>query len=348
MATFPGRNGRITFMRDDPNGFAQVWVADSDLSHARQLTDYQATSGWSAWSPDGSRIVFDSDVTDPDHDNDPFIDDIFTMKPDGTDVVKLTNSIGYAGGAAAYSPDGRLIVFEADRGDYPAKAGIYVMNAKDGSHVRRITSLPEHVNWDGAPRFSPDGKRLVFTRFRDGYTKPNGQVVEPGSAVFTVKLDGSDLNRLSPWELSAGDADWSPDGSRLVFEAYPPEFPRGSAWVVGANGHGLKNLTPAADHHGRPGRVRRSCLLTGWNQDHAPARPLLRRRQLQCGPRDDAPGRHQPQVRHGRPGLRAPAGLGQGSAPLDRGSSSGTGRHRRPVPCAQGYGSARALPGVSV
>ena len=55
MATFPGRNGRITFMRDDPNGFAQVRVADSDLSHARQLTDYQATSGWSAWSPDGSR-----------------------------------------------------------------------------------------------------------------------------------------------------------------------------------------------------------------------------------------------------------------------------------------------------
>ena len=244
MATFPGRNGRITFMRDDPNGFAQVWVADSDLSHAKQLTDYQATSGWSAWSPDGSRILFDSDVTDPDHNNDPFIDDIFTMKPDGTDVVKLTDSIGYAGGSAAYSPDGRLIVFEADRGDYPAKAGIYVMNSKDGSHVRRITSLPEHVSWDGSPRFSPDGRRLVFTRFRDGYTKPSGQVVEPGAAVFTVKLDGSDLDRLTPWELNAGDADWSPDGSRLVFEAYPPEFPRGSAWVVSANGHGLKNLTP--------------------------------------------------------------------------------------------------------
>ena len=153
-------------------------------------------------------------------------------------------------GRAAYSPDGRLIVFEADRGDYPAKAGIYVMKAKDGSRVRRITPLPEHVNWDGAPRFSPDGKPLgtVFTCSCDGYTKPNGQVVEPGSAVFTVKLD-----RLRPqpaqsaWSSPGpGDADWSPDGKKLVFEQNGPVGDRGDAWVIGADGRGLRNLTAAA------------------------------------------------------------------------------------------------------
>ena len=232
-ATFPGRNGRITFMRDDVNGFAQVWVADSDLSHARQLTDFRATSGWSAWSPDGSRIAFDSDVTDPDHDNDPFINDIFTIRPDGTGLRKLTDSIGYAGGSAAWSPDGRLIVFEADRGDYPAQAGIYVMNSRDGSNVRRITSLAPGIDWDGAPKFSPDGKRILFTRYS-----------AKGAAVHTMRLDGSGLRRLTPWELNANDADWSPDGTRIVFEAYPDDYPRGSAWVVGANGKGLKNLTP--------------------------------------------------------------------------------------------------------
>jgi len=244
-ATFPGRNGDITFMREDENGFFQTWVARADLTQARQLTSVPfRNSGWSAWSPDGSRIAIDTDREDPNLNDDVVVEDIFTIKPDGSGLRKLTNSIGLAGGDPAYSPDGKLIAFESDRGDYPAKMGIYVMNAEDGSHVLRVTTLPSTASFDGSARFSPDGRKLVFTRFRDGYTKPNGQVVEPGSAVFTVKLDGSDLNRLTPWELNAGDADWSPDGSRLVFEAYPPEFPRGSAWVVGANGHALKNLTP--------------------------------------------------------------------------------------------------------
>ena len=186
-------------------------------------------------------------MTDPDHENDPFIDDIFTMKPDGTGLVKLTDSVGYAGGAAAYSPDGHQIVFEADRGDYPAKAGIYIMNARDGSHMRRFTRLPEGVNWDGAPRFSPDGKKLVFTRFRDGYTKPNGQVVEPMSALFIVKPNGSGLHRITDWSSPGpGDADWSPDGKKLVFEQNGPVGDRGDAWVIGADGRGLRNLTAAA------------------------------------------------------------------------------------------------------
>ena len=65
MATFPGRNGPITFMRQDENGFWQTWVARADLSHEVQVTHLRANSGWSAWSPDGSRIAINTDVNDP-------------------------------------------------------------------------------------------------------------------------------------------------------------------------------------------------------------------------------------------------------------------------------------------
>jgi hypothetical protein len=40
------RTGRFTFMRQDPLGDWQVWVANADLSGARQPTHENAYSGW--------------------------------------------------------------------------------------------------------------------------------------------------------------------------------------------------------------------------------------------------------------------------------------------------------------
>ncbi len=117
------------------------------------------------------------------------------------------------------------------------------MNASDGSHVRRVTTLPVTASFDGAPRFSPDGRRLLFTRERYGLTTPTGEPIRDTSAIFVVKLDGSDLHRISPWGLTAGDGDWSPDGRQIVFELGRLFNGRGDAFVVGADGHGLRNLT---------------------------------------------------------------------------------------------------------
>ena len=52
-----------------------------------------------------------------------------------------------------------------------------------GVIAERITSIPAGVDWDSSPRFSPDGKRLVFTRFFATSTTPDGQVVGPALCV---------------------------------------------------------------------------------------------------------------------------------------------------------------------
>ena len=279
LATFPGRNGPITFMRQDANGHWQTWIARSDLSHARQLTSIpDRDSGWSAWSPDGKRIAFDSNRADPDPDADPYINDIFTMKADGTDVRKLTDSVGYAGGAPAYSPDGRLVAFEADRGDYPAQAGIYVMNARDGSHRRRITTLPPDRYWDGAPRFSPDGKKLLFTRSRNDWSE---------SAIHVVRLDGSGLRRITPWDLNAGDGTGRPMGSRSCSRPTRRLSAR-ERLDRGSDGDGLENLTPTPTLDGRPRRLLGPRLLAGRKADPAAPRALLRGRLVHRRARDDA------------------------------------------------------------
>ena len=230
--------GPLAFMRYDAEENWQMWVACGDLVEATQVTDISGRdSGFPVWSPDGSRIAFDSNRDDPNPVDDPKINDVFTMEPDGSGVIRLTDGRGFHSDPA-YSPDGSLIAFASDPGRLSEKQGIYLMNAADGSQVRRVTSLPPAASLDYAPRFSPDGTQLVFTRDVDE--------AAGDAAIYVVNLDGSGLRKITSGGFYPGDADWSPDGTRIVFEASDPQFPFGGVWIVGSDGRGLRNVTATA------------------------------------------------------------------------------------------------------
>src|SRR5215210_1858332 len=231
-ATFPGGYGRIVFWREDAGGFVQTWVADKDLSDQAKVTSGKANNGWAVWKPGGAKLAFDSDRADPDPTDSEAINDIFKMHPDGTGVLKLTHS-GAFNADAGWSPDGSQIAFDSDRRNHQGRLEIHVMDA-DGTDVRRLTTLPSEAMFDLAPRFSPDGRRIVFTRY----------ITDPGrSALFTVRLDGSGLRQLTPWGNGAGDADFSPDGKKLVFEATPNKNCFGEIYTVDSDGQHLTNIT---------------------------------------------------------------------------------------------------------
>jgi Tol biopolymer transport system component len=254
QATSPGSNGRIAFMRPDAHGLWQVWTANPDLTAAQQLTAGDATSGWPGWAPDAERIAFDSDRADPDPTDDVFVNDVFTMRADGSDVTKLTDSVGFSGDPA-YSPDGELIAFDADRGIRSGDPGwtsanpdlsIYVTDATDGHPTRRVTTPPAGSS-DTEPRFSPDGRKLVFTRFRGGSSVESGRrsprTAGDTSAVFVVRVDGTRLRRITGWGARTGQADWSPDGGRIVFEDVGDYLGNADVYTVRADGSGLAKLT---------------------------------------------------------------------------------------------------------
>jgi Tol biopolymer transport system component len=250
LATPPGPNGRIAFHRTDANGFLQTWTANPDLTAAQQLTTGLANSGFPGWAPDASRIAFDTDRADPDLSDDFIVNDVFSMRADGSDAVKLTDSVGFSGDPA-YSPDGSLIVFDADRGVTSGDPGftqalpdlsIYVMDATDGHPTRRITTAPAGSS-DSEPRFSPDGSKIVFARWRGGLTMESGRLVGDTSALFVVKLDGTGPRRITGWGARVGHADWSPDGSRIVFEDVGDYRGNTDVYTVGPDGGGLTKLT---------------------------------------------------------------------------------------------------------
>jgi TolB protein len=115
---------------------------------------------------------------------------------------------------------------------------IFTMRA-DGTHVRQITQLgadptdkKKQPFQDGAPTWSPDGKRLAFgrTKLSTGHT-----------AIFTIRLDGSGLRRITPWKRDARQPDWSPDGRWLAFYMNSQQ----DVALVHPNGKGLHIIASA-------------------------------------------------------------------------------------------------------
>src|SRR6266581_2436969 len=114
--------------------------------------------------------------------------EIWTVSPDGTDP-RLLIDLGECGGGGcsgglAWSPDGSMLAFYSMRDNLSTRTrAIYVVHA-DGSGLRRLNNDGFQASW------SPDGSRLVFTRF----PRLPGSVGDRwGGELFTMAPDGSDL-----------------------------------------------------------------------------------------------------------------------------------------------------------
>ena len=81
----------------------------------------------------------------------------------------------------------------------------------DGTDVARLTDAGATSTLNGAPAWSPDGRRIAFERYGPG---PYGQ----GWAIHVMNADGSGQTRL----IEGGRRPaWSPSGHGLVYECAP-------------------------------------------------------------------------------------------------------------------------------
>jgi len=141
---------------DVPDDLQQgsIWKVRADGTETTVLTDGPGTDlddRQPNWSPTGEHILFQRHVPGSDDWN------IYTIKPDGTDIHQVTTSTA-SDTDASWSADGRWIVYSTDEGGLPVP-NIFVVSVDGGTPVR----VTENSTFeDGAPSFSPDGSLIAF------------------------------------------------------------------------------------------------------------------------------------------------------------------------------------------
>jgi Tol biopolymer transport system component len=209
QAAFPANNGKIAFsnygdlrvVNPDGSGHASVLAA----TPGEHVSDYDPE-----WSPNGRKIV---SVSDPAGCCE--CCEIYVTNVSDSQRTRLTNTPegenGYRiVGSPTWSPDGRKIAFVSlhDRKNPDDhRTDIWVMKA-DGSAKTNITDTLRTT--EGAPAWSPDGKRIAFVR----YTGPDEL---PTANVYVMNPNGTGETKLTSAGTSGTALSWSPDGTKIAF-----------------------------------------------------------------------------------------------------------------------------------
>jgi len=227
QALFPSISpdgSRIAFASMD-TGVWYIYLVNVDGTDLVQFTTF--SSAVPHWSPDGLRLVFNSD-----HDDEPTdTPDLWGMDLDGTNLVEYVDRPPTADFNGQWSPDGKRILFVSDRdGNY----NLYVIGA-DGTGLKRLTS---HRAADYNPCWSPDGSMIAFASDRSGNLD-----------VYVMDSDGSNVVRLTTSSGYDAAPAWSPAGDRIVFES--DRAGHSDLWIINADGSNPIQLTDdeAADIH---------------------------------------------------------------------------------------------------
>lgn len=184
-----------------------IWTVGYDgLQEFRVTTNY--TDRAPAWGKT-NRIAFQS-MRDSWASG---TNEIYTINPDGTGLLRLTN--GWAEDHnAAWSPDGSKIVFASDRsGRGRGAMHLWMMNA-DGTGQTQLT----FGSGEDDPVWSPDGTQIAYTLVAGG--QPN--------ALWVMNANGSNAKALltgfipapGGWlEFHPGQPTWSLDSKRIAFSS---------------------------------------------------------------------------------------------------------------------------------
>jgi Tol biopolymer transport system component len=179
--------------------YLAAYIVDADGGNLTRLFEAPSYGTRITWSPDGTRIAFDSWTG---HNS----ADIFVANLDGSKRKVLT-LFPTDDVSPVWSPDGTRIVF-CVRIDGPCD--LYVMNADGTKPTRLIGSNHNEI----FPAWSPDSMRIFYVADARRVNRYE---------TYVMNADGSNVTRLSPQFPAdfAGYVTWSPDRTHIAFNIAP-------------------------------------------------------------------------------------------------------------------------------
>lgn len=184
---------KIVYSSDDTkSGYFQIFVMNDDGSNKIQMTDIDANCSHPKWSPDGTKIVFQTD-------------DNRILLINNADGEKTEAPVFVFGGTnPSFTADGGFIIFNSD---HDGALTIYIIDPEEGDPYMIST-----LGYSNQQVLSRDGTKLVFSAFYEG-----------SKSVMLVDLD--DTTEDNTYKVSSNDnanlvPDISSDGNMIVYASF--------------------------------------------------------------------------------------------------------------------------------
>ena len=203
----------------------QICIMKADGSDFKRLTSENKISHiYPSLAPDGQSVFYSAFVAENNYD-------VYQLNiVDGT-LDRLTDLYG-SDTAPELSPDKQQLVFTHNS---PSTNKYQIVLADQ--HGENVGNIPGINGWD--PTWSPDGKTILFASDKNGTNQ-----------LYTVRLDGSRLTRITNLPALRGRSDWSPDGQSIV--TYSGEPWHREVYIMNADGSNLRQLTPSGGNSQGP------------------------------------------------------------------------------------------------
>jgi Tol biopolymer transport system component len=236
------------------------------LSRTRRLTVEGRRSGEGYFSPDGKRLVFQSE-RDPAN---PWYQ-IFTLDLTTGDVKRISPGIGKTT-CSFFRPNSDEILFSSTHldpkskqyqdeelafrasgkqrrysWDYDPEMDIFALNETTGA-LKRLTTAR---GYDAEAAYSPDGQWIVFTSMRDAYNRPLNPTEKAAlekdpslfADIYIMKADGSGQKRLTTEFGYDGGPFFTHDGQRIVWRHFDESGLLADIWTMTLDGKDMRQVT---------------------------------------------------------------------------------------------------------